>query len=56
MAAGLPEHASNEGQRCERYSREVNIGEKPFNGTRHGVAIYFAFGSNAKGRIQVAAP
>ena len=29
-----------------------DIGEKPFNGTQHGVAIYFAFGSNAKGSIQ----
>lgn len=28
-----------------------NIGEKPFNGTQHGVAIYFAFGSAAKGDI-----
>jgi len=28
-----------------------NIGEKPFNGTQHGVAIYFAFGSNARGNI-----
>jgi len=27
------------------------IGEKPFNGTQHGVAIYFAFGTNAKGNI-----
>src|SRR5207302_1311082 len=29
-----------------------DIGEKPFNGTQHGVAIYFAFGSNAKGIVQ----
>ena len=28
-----------------------DIGEKPFNGTQHGVAIYWAFGSNAKGNI-----
>lgn len=29
-----------------------DIGEKPFNGDQHGVAIYFAYGSNAKGNIQ----
>jgi hypothetical protein len=29
-----------------------DIGEKPFNGTQHGVAIYFAFGSTAKGDIK----
>lgn len=29
-----------------------DIGEKPFNGTQHGVAIYFAFGSAAKGDIK----
>lgn len=29
-----------------------DIGETPLNGTQHGVAIYFAFGSNAKGNIQ----
>jgi hypothetical protein len=29
-----------------------NIGETPLNGTQHGVAIYFAVGSNAKGNIQ----
>src|ERR1043166_4749258 len=28
-----------------------DIGEKPFNGTQHGVAIYFAFNSAAKGNI-----
>ena len=28
-----------------------DIGEKPFNGTQHGVAIYWAFGSPAKGKI-----
>ena len=27
------------------------IGEKPFNGTQHGVAIYWVFGSAAKGNI-----
>lgn len=27
------------------------IGEKPFNGTQHGVAIYWAIGSSAKGSI-----
>ena len=29
-----------------------NIGETPLNGDQHGVAIYFAFGSNARGNIQ----
>jgi hypothetical protein len=29
-----------------------NIGEVPFNGTQHGVGIYFSFGSGAKGEIQ----
>ena len=29
-----------------------NIGEVPFNGTQHGVGIYFSFGSSAKGNIQ----
>lgn len=28
-----------------------DIGEKPFNGTQHGVAIYWAFGSAAKGNV-----
>lgn len=28
-----------------------DIGEKPFNGTQHGVAIYFAFNTNARGDI-----
>jgi hypothetical protein len=28
-----------------------DIGEKPFNGTQHGVAIYFAFGTSARGDI-----
>jgi hypothetical protein len=28
-----------------------DIGEKPFNGTQHGVAIYFAFNSASKGNI-----
>jgi hypothetical protein len=34
-----------------RNSTISDIGEKPFNGTQHGVAIYFAFGSAAKGKI-----
>jgi len=29
-----------------------DIGEKPFNGSQHGVAIYFVFGSAAKGDIK----
>jgi hypothetical protein len=29
-----------------------DIGEKPFNGTQHGVGIYFVFGSNARGKIE----
>jgi hypothetical protein len=29
-----------------------DIGETPLNGTQHGVAIYFVFGSNASGNIQ----
>jgi len=28
-----------------------DIGEKPFNGDQHGVAVYWAFGSAAKGNI-----
>jgi len=28
-----------------------DIGEKPFNGSQHGVAIYFVFGSTARGEI-----
>lgn len=28
-----------------------DIGETPLNGSQHGVAIYFAFGSNARGNI-----
>jgi hypothetical protein len=35
-----------------RNSSISEIGEKPFNGTQHGVAIYWAFGSNAKGNIE----
>ncbi len=35
-----------------RNSTISEIGEKPFNGTQHGVAIYWAFGSSAKGDIQ----
>ena len=29
-----------------------DIGEKPFNGTQHGVAVYWASGSGAKGEIE----
>ena len=29
-----------------------DIGERPFNGTQHGVAVYFAFGSAATGDIK----
>jgi Right handed beta helix region len=32
-------------------SKVHNIGEVPFNGTQHGVAIYFAYDSGAKGSI-----
>jgi hypothetical protein len=35
-----------------RNSSISEIGEKPFNGTQHGVAIYWAFGSSAKGNIE----
>jgi hypothetical protein len=35
-----------------RFSAISDIGEKPFNGTQHGVAIYFAFGTPARGEIQ----
>jgi hypothetical protein len=35
-----------------RNSSISDIGEKPFNGTQHGVAIYWAFGSSAKGDIE----
>jgi hypothetical protein len=35
-----------------RNSSISEIGEKPFNGTQHGVAIYWAFGSSSKGDIQ----
>jgi len=35
-----------------RNSTISDIGEKPFNGTQHGVAIYWAFGSAATGDIQ----
>jgi hypothetical protein len=34
-----------------RNSTISDIGERPFNGTQHGVAIYWAFGSVAKGKI-----
>ncbi|MDQ2907431.1 MAG: right-handed parallel beta-helix repeat-containing protein [Chloroflexota bacterium] len=33
------------------HSRVHDIGEKPFNGTQHGVAIYFSYASGAKGTI-----
>lgn len=43
----------NDGARVDiRNSSISDIGEKPFNGTQHGVAIYFAFGSAAKGEIE----
>lgn len=29
-----------------------DIGEKPFNGTQHGVGIYFAFGATSRGDIK----
>ncbi|HVV61044.1 MAG TPA: hypothetical protein VHD14_04735 [Pseudolabrys sp.] len=29
-----------------------DIGEKPFNGTQHGVGIYFAFGASSRGDIR----
>src|SRR5215472_350151 len=35
-----------------RNSTISDIGEKPFNGTQHGVAIYWAFSSAATGDIQ----
>src|SRR5690242_3257969 len=42
----------NNGGRVDiRASAVSDIGEKPFNGTQHGVAIYFAFNSAAKGDI-----
>jgi hypothetical protein len=38
---------------CVRRAETISdIGEKPFNGTQHGVAIYWAFGSAATGDIQ----
>lgn len=43
----------NNGARVDiRNSSISDIGEKPFNGTQHGVAIYFVFGSAARGDIQ----
>jgi hypothetical protein len=43
----------NNGARVDVENSTVSeIGEKPFNGTQHGVAIYWAFGSNAKGSIK----
>lgn len=42
----------NNGARVDILDSTISdIGEKPFNGTQHGVAIYFAFGSNARGNI-----
>jgi hypothetical protein len=35
-----------------RNSNISDIGEKPFNGTQHGVGIYFVFGAPSKGSIQ----
>jgi hypothetical protein len=43
---------NNGGNVSIQSSSVSNIGEAPFNGTQHGVAIYFAFNSNAKGDIQ----
>jgi len=34
------------------HSNVHNIGEVPFNGTQHGVAIYFSYGSNSSGNIE----
>ena len=42
---------NNGGKVDIRASAVSDIGEKPFNGTQHGVAIYFAFNSAAKGDI-----
>jgi hypothetical protein len=42
---------NNGGQVDVMNSAISEIGEKPFNGTQHGVAIYWAFGSSAKGNI-----
>jgi hypothetical protein len=43
----------NDGGRVDILASSISdIGEKPFNGTQHGVAIYFAFNSNAKGDIR----
>lgn len=42
----------NDGARVDIVDSTVSdIGETPFNGTQHGVAIYFAFGSAARGNI-----
>src|SRR3954468_7206913 len=35
-----------------RNSNISDIGEKPLNGTQHGVGIYFVFGAASKGSIQ----
>jgi len=42
---------NNGGKVDIRASAISDIGEKPFNGTQHGVAIYFAFNTAAKGDI-----
>jgi hypothetical protein len=43
---------NNGGHVDVRNSTISDIGEKPFNGDQHGVAIYWAFGSAATGDIQ----
>lgn len=43
---------NNGGKVDIRASAISDIGEKPFNGTQHGVAIYFAFNTAAKGDIE----
>ena len=43
---------NNGGNASIQNSSISNIGETPFNGTQHGVGIYFAFNSNSKGDIQ----
>ena len=42
---------NNGGQVDVMNSTISEIGERPFNGTQHGVAIYWAFQSSAKGNI-----